>query len=794
MRHRRLWAGLTATVVGAATLTLLGAAPVAAALPSQCTTSGGVNVTCTFAGGLGSTGTYSLPIPDGVASVHLHVVGTAGQASNAEPGTTQGNGAPGGRPAVIDADVAASTGDELEVDFLDNGGIGHFAGGDDTAGPYLPASGSGGGSAVVRRSAGPLIAEAGGGGGGGLVSTQNPVTGSIGGAAGSAGQIGAFSGNSVVPAQGGMPGAANDGPGGAGATVDAGSTDVQVFATGSAASNGQGGNGAPGEFPGGGGGGGTRAGGGGGAGGTGIAGSADGAGGGGGSSTLPAGGTLGISQAESSLVRITFTLDVHASYSPTSIDFGNVTVGTIGAPHDVTLTNTGTAPLPVSLASVSGSGFTITSQCNNVVLDVGASCQVAVSFSPSSGGHATGQMSIQDGSPTSPHNVSLEGTGTVAVPVAAPTAVDFGSSQVGAPRLSRTVTLSNTGAGDLVVTAVTLSGDADFALGPNGCASAVVTPTQSCTVTVEFSPSERANRSASLRFTHNGAGGSTTVPLTGAGITEADLKIRGTGTLYTGRDHTVTGVVGTSGNVKKYSLQVLNEDTTARAFQIAIGDTDGSAKVEIWSNTTKVLPYGSRVFTTGTIQPGKTATYSLRVTPFGTAGSTSHVDVSLATDFGAPIESVSTETYIAAPTNGTTSYELFAKQGSQLFVGGPTDGQIATGPALNVGGSAAYVLRLKNNAAAGSQIGLRLTDVDGCGGSYTVTVTDGVRAVTGDAYAGNYLSPSLGRGAHRDVRVVIRRTSAGCPSRLIKVQSLDHGVVVRTSYLLANAAYNAATD
>jgi hypothetical protein len=42
--------------------------------------------------------------------------------------------------------------------------------------------------------------------------------------------------------------------------------------------------------------------------------------------------------------------------------------------------------------------------------------------------------------------------------------------------------------------------------------------------------------------------------------------------------------------------------------------------------------------------------------------------------------------------------------------------------------------------------------------------------------------------------VTIRRSTPGCPAQLIRAESLDRGTVVRTSYLLANAAYDAATD
>jgi hypothetical protein len=42
--------------------------------------------------------------------------------------------------------------------------------------------------------------------------------------------------------------------------------------------------------------------------------------------------------------------------------------------------------------------------------------------------------------------------------------------------------------------------------------------------------------------------------------------------------------------------------------------------------------------------------------------------------------------------------------------------------------------------------------------------------------------------------VIVKRVGAGCAMQKLRVQSLNAGVPVRSSYVLANAAYNAATD
>ena len=793
MRYRRPLAGLTVAVLASATLAVLDAQPATAALPSQCVTSNGVNVTCTFTRGSGSS--FDLVIPAGVTSAHVHVVGAAGLGSISDGATTQDTGAPGGRPAAIDADIPASEGQQLNVIFRDNGGYGRLAPGG--TGGFHPGSGSGGGSSAVTRN-GQLVAEAGGGGGGGLTTGAPLVTGSFGGDAGANGQQGATQGQAVLPASGGRPGfASTNGLGGQGATVDAGSSAAKTFGDGGAGGQERGGVGGLGDLPGGGGGGGTTTGGGGGGGGTGVSGSAWGAGGGGGSSTVPPGGTLVVSHTESAVVRITFTLDVQSTFSPTSIDFGGVPLGSASAARSVTVTNPGSAVLTTGTVGIQGQGFTVSSDdCSRRVLYAGESCQVALRFGPTTTGDAAGTLTIPDSSPTSPHVVALHGFGTRPVAVVSPTSLAFSPREIGTASPVQMVTLSNSGDADLVVQWAVVKDDASFVVEGDSCSGATLHPRESCAVGISFRPQTATGHSGQLKIIHN-AGAASLVDLSGIGTPPADLKIRGVGSVYTGRDHLVTGVVPQAGSLQTYPLAVLNEDSVAHSYRILLSSSGSSSTAEVWSTGigAKKLPSdGAGTFTTGLIQPGRSESYSLRVTPVGQGQLTSRVQVGLQSDLGGPIESVTTETNTAAPASGTSSFELFARQGSQSFIGGPRDNQTTTGPALNVGGSALYTVRLRNNGGAASRIGLRLTDADACGGAFSVTVTAAGKVQTAEAYSGTYLTPTLAPGGYRDLQISVRRVAAGCGERLIRAQSLDNGTVVRTSYLLANAAYNAATD
>src|SRR5439155_23673015 len=73
-----------------------------------------------------------------------------------------------------------------------------------------------------------------------------------------------------------------------------------------------------------------------------------------------------------------------ASLSPTSLAFGNQTVGTASAAKVVTLSNTGAVALSLSSIAVAGTNsgdFTQTHTCG-ASLAAGTSCTISVTFKP----------------------------------------------------------------------------------------------------------------------------------------------------------------------------------------------------------------------------------------------------------------------------------------------------------------------------------------------------------------------------------------------------------------------------
>ena len=141
------------------------------------------------------------------------------------------------------------------------------------------------------------------------------------------------------------------------------------------------------------------------------------------------------------------------SVTPTSLHFGTQAVNTSSSTQVVTITSVGTLPVTISsIYSYAGEPeFAQTNNCPASLLP-GASCSVAVTFSPLTVGYFTSTLYIQTNSAnTSYFYVTLDGTastGTGIGPAAltlSTTAVNFVDQAVGAASATQYVYVYNTG-------------------------------------------------------------------------------------------------------------------------------------------------------------------------------------------------------------------------------------------------------------------------------------------------------------------------------------------------------------
>jgi len=120
-----------------------------------------------------------------------------------------------------------------------------------------------------------------------------------------------------------------------------------------------------------------------------------------------------------------------------------------------------------------------------------------------------------------------------------PTSLDFGQVPVNTESAAQSVTVTNTGAADLIINAgaVTLGGadPSDFTITADSCSGQTVTPNNTCSVSVAFWPNAAGSETASLSFADNASDSPQSVALSGTGLTPQQVIqniINAVNTLY----------------------------------------------------------------------------------------------------------------------------------------------------------------------------------------------------------------------------------------------------------------------
>lgn len=199
---------------------------------------------------------------------------------------------------------------------------------------------------------------------------------------------------------------------------------------------------------------------------------------------------------------------------PATVDFtpDPQPVGSSTTAAAVLLANT-SASVDVAISNIAINGdFSQTNNCPQTLL-AATSCKFQVIFSPTAAGQRTGNITITDNAPGSPHVIALIGTGQVPLVGLAPTSLTFASQVVGTSSAAQNVILTDTGSAALSISGVSIVGDFSES---NDCGS-YLPATASCQIAVVFTPSATGTRTGTLTIVDNAAGSPQTVSLTGTG-------------------------------------------------------------------------------------------------------------------------------------------------------------------------------------------------------------------------------------------------------------------------------------
>jgi hypothetical protein len=204
--------------------------------------------------------------------------------------------------------------------------------------------------------------------------------------------------------------------------------------------------------------------------------------------------------------------------SPTAVNFGNVPLN-VASKQSVTLTSTGTAPVTISAATVSGPPFTVSGATFPMTLNPNQSVTLGVQFNPTATGAASGQLTLTSDSTTSATtNIQLHGTGIAATTpqlTVSTNSLAFGNVAVNSSA-TLPVTLTSSGTAAVTISAADLSGTGFTDSGATF--PMTLNPSQSVTLQVKFNPAAAGAAAGQLTINSNSStGASTVVQLSGTG-------------------------------------------------------------------------------------------------------------------------------------------------------------------------------------------------------------------------------------------------------------------------------------
>jgi Abnormal spindle-like microcephaly-assoc'd, ASPM-SPD-2-Hydin len=218
------------------------------------------------------------------------------------------------------------------------------------------------------------------------------------------------------------------------------------------------------------------------------------------------------------------------SASSTSLSFGSVSMGSSSS-QSVSISNTGNSSVTISQISLSGTGFSDTGVTLPVAIAAGQSITVPITFAPTAAGASSGSMTVVSNATNSPMTISLSASGMQPQIAVVPSSVSFGNVTEGVTN-TQTVTLSNPGSANLIVSQASLSGSGFTETGI--ALPLTIAPGGSSSFTISFDPSSAGTIAGTLLLTSNASTPSLSVMVSGTGVAQTRLLSSSTTSLSFG--------------------------------------------------------------------------------------------------------------------------------------------------------------------------------------------------------------------------------------------------------------------
>jgi Lactonase, 7-bladed beta-propeller/Abnormal spindle-like microcephaly-assoc'd, ASPM-SPD-2-Hydin len=227
------------------------------------------------------------------------------------------------------------------------------------------------------------------------------------------------------------------------------------------------------------------------------------------------------------------------SLSATSLSFVSSAINATTPAQNLTITNTGSAPLSITNIQLTGpnaADFKLTNDCNQPSYAQSNGCTLSVTFTPSASGSRVAQILISDNASAPTPTIALSGVAASSggsgggnpspppqpVLTLSATSLSFVSTAINATTPTQYLTIKNTGSAPLSITTIQLTGPnaADFEM-TNDCGGPSYSQNNGCTLSVAFTPSASGSRSAQILITDNAPTAVPTIALNGVTATES---------------------------------------------------------------------------------------------------------------------------------------------------------------------------------------------------------------------------------------------------------------------------------
>ena len=343
-----------------------------------------------------------------------------------------------------------------------------------------------------------------------------------------------------------------------------------------------------------------------------------------------------------------------ATLSPSSLNFGSVTVGTTTT-QNLTLASTGNAALTVeniAVTGANGSSFTEKANCGDSLVP-GATCTLAITFDPAAAGTFTAAVTVQFSGGVAPLTSTLSGTGLAAAEVPAatltPASLTFSGTDAGATSAAQTLTIASTGNAPLTISSIGITGANASSFADTTTCDTTLAAGATCTIAVTFDPATAGNFAAAVTAKFGGAVATLSSTLSGSGLTPTApaAKLAPTSLTFTGV------AAGTTSSPQVLTLS--NPGTGALSItSIAVAGSN-------------LGDFAQTNNCGASLAAGGSCTISVTFTP-SSSGATESATISVQDNaFGSPQAATLSGTSPSAPPPGSSDFTITAQTPSQTI-------------------------------------------------------------------------------------------------------------------------------